>query len=276
MVAASLLSAALVSSLALSELALVPRRAALPPCQRRDTYYRSRPPHLGASGGGEQVGSVYGGFVMELRRAKAALLLALRTEQPQGPLDEDAQAMVDALAEVNPSAPDPTADTELWRGDFELLSAPLGGLFGAPGVVQAAGSGVRLSETSASVRLELEIGGDCAGECAQVELEGAVVVAGEEALMWELSSVVVRAQAPKKWEAPLQAALRTLDLEGARGVWSDGAWSASAPAHGGEEGGSDEWPVLRTEIRYLDQDLMILSLGDAAQLPPLVLSRPPA
>lgn len=150
--AAALLSVAL--SLALSMESLIPQCSChslpSPPTPR------VAPPSLNA---GEETGSAYGGFVLELRRAKAALLLALRSEQPQGALDADMQAMIDALANVNPSDPDPAADIDLWGGGkFELVSAPLAAL-SASAIAQLPGASLEISDVGrASLMLQLVLG----------------------------------------------------------------------------------------------------------------------
>lgn len=70
-------------------------------------------------------------YVSEIRTAKAALRRGLEAEG--GVLSEDGLAVALGLAQLNPTAPDPAADTDLWQGkEFALLSSALP-LLGAPG-----------------------------------------------------------------------------------------------------------------------------------------------
>ena len=87
---------------------------------------------------------------------------------------------------------------------------------------------------------------------------------GQSALLWSPSSVQLRTEAAEAWEAPLQMVVGAVG--GVGGGWQEGVWSSAG-----------QWPALRTEIRYLDQDLLILivaeSLENPTRLPPLVFSR---
>ena len=62
----------------------------------------------------------YNDFVNEIRAFKGALRRALAAED--GMLSEDTLACIAAMSEVNPSAPDPATDDDLWTGEFELSS----------------------------------------------------------------------------------------------------------------------------------------------------------
>ena len=62
----------------------------------------------------------YNDFVNEIRAFKGALRRALAAEN--GMLSEDTLACIAAMSEVNPSAPDPATDDDLWTGEFELSS----------------------------------------------------------------------------------------------------------------------------------------------------------
>jgi hypothetical protein len=69
-------------------------------------------------------------YVEELRRGKAALRRGLVAER--GALSQDGLALALGLAKLNPTAPDPAADSDLWEGcEFTLLSSALP-LLGAP------------------------------------------------------------------------------------------------------------------------------------------------
>ncbi len=59
-----------------------------------------------------------GDFVRELRGAKTALLRGVAAEG--GALSEDALALMDGLGRVNPSAPNPAADVDLWANDYDV------------------------------------------------------------------------------------------------------------------------------------------------------------
>ena len=61
-----------------------------------------------------------GDFVRELRGAKTALLRGVAAEG--GALSEDALALMDGLGRVNPSAPNPAADVDLWANDYDVRS----------------------------------------------------------------------------------------------------------------------------------------------------------
>ena len=62
----------------------------------------------------------YNDFVNEIGAFKGALRRALAAED--GMLSEDTLACIAAMSEVNPSAPDPATDDDLWTGEFELSS----------------------------------------------------------------------------------------------------------------------------------------------------------
>ena len=62
----------------------------------------------------------YSDFVDQIRAFKGALRRALAAED--GALSEDTLACIAAMSEVNPSAPDPATDDDLWTGEFELSS----------------------------------------------------------------------------------------------------------------------------------------------------------
>ena len=65
----------------------------------------------------------YEGFVKEIRAYKSALRRALEAES--GVPSEDTLACLAAMAEVNPCAPDPAKDADLWVGEYSLLSCGL-------------------------------------------------------------------------------------------------------------------------------------------------------
>ena len=56
----------------------------------------------------------------EIRLYKKALLRALNEEA--GVPSEDTMACIAAMAEVNPSKPDPATDDDLWTGEWALMS----------------------------------------------------------------------------------------------------------------------------------------------------------
>lgn len=62
----------------------------------------------------------YGDFVAEIKSAKAALRRGIEVE---GRLPEGGSDLVAAIAEANPSGPDPAADDDLWSGTFSVLAA---------------------------------------------------------------------------------------------------------------------------------------------------------
>ncbi|KAL1522046.1 hypothetical protein AB1Y20_021691 [Prymnesium parvum] len=65
-------------------------------------------------------------FMQQVRRAKAAIRAAL--EKEGGIVSEDMECVVEGLHTVNPTAPNPAADIDLWAGDFELLTHNFGSI----------------------------------------------------------------------------------------------------------------------------------------------------
>ena len=85
---------------------------------RRGTHrFAAPPPALRAR---TATAITYNDFVNEIRAFKGALRRALAAED--GMLSEDTLACIAAMSEVNPSAPDPATDDDLWTGEFELSS----------------------------------------------------------------------------------------------------------------------------------------------------------
>ena len=177
------------------------------------------------------------------RAAKTALRAALTEEG--GLLSEDAIAMVEALAAVNPTRPDPSEDFDLWSGKFELSSSSLS----LAGMVQEAVACISISKDDGA----LELAGTLRatdGSRLRVVLSGCIEPTGDATL---------------KLDRP---ALRLQGFEG-----TDGAGAAAMVAAVGAElaltfaevdDAELEWtadttlPDMSLSQLYLDQDLHIL------------------
>ena len=53
-------------------------------------------------------------FMQQVRATKAAIATALRAEE--GAVSEDMRLAIEGLSSVNPTAPDPAVDIDLWAG----------------------------------------------------------------------------------------------------------------------------------------------------------------
>ena len=90
-------------------------------------------------------------YVAEIRTAKAALRRGLQAEG--GVLSEDGLALALGLAQLNPTAPNPADDTDLWEGkEFTLLSSALP-LLGAPPPLRHSGGRLRVEKGAATFEL---------------------------------------------------------------------------------------------------------------------------
>ena len=132
----------------------------------------------------------YAEFVKEIRTFKAALLRALKEEC--GVPSEDTLACVDALAEVNPTAPDPATDLDLWPGEYTLCSSCLG-LSADAGLALAADAGSASLEPEAfTLTFELRDAGDGDKPAdpakGALRLTGSLAVSADDKLLLALTS----------------------------------------------------------------------------------------
>ena len=170
----------------------------------RGTHWSAAPPSRTRTA----TAITYNDFVNEIRAFKGALRRALAAEN--GMLSEDTLACIAAMSEVNPSAPDPATDDDLWTGEFELSS--------------------RIFMPTAAAPLEI---------CS-----GTVCVGFELTESFELTADVLVTQAGGKAPAAPNARLvlsgsiaaedaETLRFKAGRSVVQSGAWLCRSSPHGG-------------------------------------------
>lgn len=192
-------------------------------------------------------------YVHELKTAKAALRAGLPAEQ--GAVSDDARALLRGLAALNPTAPTPAADGDLWSGTFDLLSASdaLKALVGG-------------RAAQASARLECdgpradEPPPHCLASRAALELH----VEGRDAV-WLRFGLEVAAVG----DAQLALRCSTLSLEAAEGDLP--AMRAALTAILGAPAAADVWegaPLYSAVARilFLDQDLLVVEACEESEV----------
>lgn len=180
-----------------------------------------------------------------LREAKTALRNAVDAQG--GLLDEDALACVEALTAVNPSLPNPSEDNDLWSGKFSFCTALFGGALGCRGTVVLEESG------ALEVQCKLALAGTGDDATATLHVSGDVAADGDTSLALQEGSKLALQGAGPEIVAACAAAFPGLKLE----VADDGGFLAAPPS-------------LTLSQLYLDQDMHIVSVADAA---PLVLCK---
>lgn len=196
-------------------------------------------------------------FVQQLRAVKAALRAGLRAEA--GKVSEDALAVVDGLQGVNPAAPDPSADTDLWTGDWLLLTAQAGTQCTVQ--ISADPTGER-SATAHRAEVRSLIDGHPA---LRLHAEGVLSPARPDALAFRVVSVSLAPEGGDDsaggldaCEALLREWLPQAGLERTAGA-AVPTWSATAA-------GTDSLAEFELGQLYLDQDLHILRDGGSGEL----------
>jgi hypothetical protein len=185
-----------------------------------------------------------------LRAAKTALRQALEAES--GALDEDALATVEALSQANPTEPDPSADVDLWSGQFRLASSTL-----------------------SLAHAQIEQCGACRvviSEDGQLDLTGTLALGSNE----EQAKLSVRGRVHATAEKELELVAEGIALTG-QAVGCESLVAAGAQAAGLQPCGLDgfQWaakPICLRQL-YLDQDCHILQPLDdeGASGVPLIL-----
>ena len=244
--------------------ALIAASAAfLPPAGRHAPAYpapRNVPPRL----------VTYAEFVKEIRTFKAALLRALKDER--GVPSEDTLACVDALGEVNPTAPDPATDLDLWPGNYTFCSSCLA-LSAAAGLALAADAGsASLEPEACTLTFELRPAGD--GDEAATAAAGTLRLAGSLAVSAD-DKLLLRATSYRLELAADDAALLDACAAAAPSVLAAAGTPTRVDART-LEASFENGPQVELTVRYLDQDLLILDPpAEAAGLEarPAVLSR---
>mmetsp|Transcript_34532 Transcript_34532/g.72667 ORF Transcript_34532/g.72667 Transcript_34532/m.72667 type:complete len:241 (-) Transcript_34532:332-1054(-) len=192
-------------------------------------------------------------FVKQLRNAKAALRRG--ATQERGVLDADGLALVQGLGNVNPSAPNPTADTEFWTGSFELVSAPCANILASHGLRQARCT-ASVDCDRAVFEAELESSDERAtGETgSNISIDCTIVAANDDAFVFGIRSVSVAGGLVQATQSCLKQMAPSAHV--------------SEHADGWEALGLEDKPLaqLSASVVYLDQDLLILQLLPADAL----------
>ena len=163
-----------------------------------------------------------------LRTAKSALRQSLK--ESSGSLDEDALATIYALADVNPSKPNPAEDIDLWSGEWGFTTTiPLGAEQAT--LVGTADIGV---DGAISLRCDVMMGGATA---VTVELSGTVSDATDDVLELACDRVKLEGSSEDAAKLVSDAMGWTIDSEGLV---------------------SSALPTLRLAQLYLDQDCHIV------------------
>ena len=210
-----------------------------------------------------------GDFVRELRGAKTALLRGVAAEG--GALSEDALALMDGLGRVNPSAPNPAADVDLWANDYDVRSRlPLPTPPGWDGWDAATEAPVvRLRRDEAEFEAGVHLAGD-------PELRGRLRFAGalsvpagsRTALEWRPTELELEFDDGSDAAAAACNALGGIlpdDVFKAQIAFDDGSGSAITKMSASWQRAQSEL-VVGIELTYLDQDMilcMLPALGDA-------------
>jgi hypothetical protein len=195
-----------------------------------------------------------------LRAAKTAVSRALEDEG--GLLDEDALATIGALADVNPSKPDPANDNDLWSGSWVFRTASL---LSGPGSLEQRSRGDVVLEESGALEVEVTLAVGAAGTPATLGVAGQISADGDDVLELECERVVLSTPTD---DAEASAAVTSVaEAMGLTLERVSDAWVAAPPL-----------PALRLAQLYLDQDCHILGVLSGAEadvqrdpLQPLVL-----
>ena len=183
------------------------------------------------------------------KSAKIALRTAL--DEQDGALSDDALAMVDALADVNPTRPDPSEDNDLWSGSFDLASSAL-----SVGSVRQRGSGSIEVDDDGKMMLfaTLEASADEGGGALSLVLTGTLRASDDAELELACEQVGLAQLEDADTE---ETKLLISACEGATGLsFAESTsevqpdlprWDADAPL-----------PTLRLAQLYLDQELHIV------------------
>ena len=169
----------------------------------------------------------YSDFVDQIRSFKSALRRALAAEA--GALSEDTLACIAAMSEVNPSAPDPATDDDLWTGEFELSS--------------------RISVPTSAAALEIRSGTVCVGfeltESVELTADVHVAPAGGTAPAAPNARLVLSGRVAAEDAETLRFS--------AAAAWSKVGWLAAAHTATRRSGSRHGRPPLQRRARPLAQ-----------------------
>jgi len=186
-------------------------------------------------------------FAQQLRAAKSALKRGLKAEA--GEMSEDAMALVEGLERVNPSAPDPTSDTEFWTGSFDVLTALASPLLHEHELSQT-GARVAVAEDQLSLTVDLQTSSPDVGlAIAQIAAQVTLEVVDDTMFALAVQSLrVVPASTAVCAPASAMTLLRRLLPTAELLVGSDSDMSTS------------DLPQLMATVFFLDQDFVIVQV----------------
>jgi len=194
-------------------------------------------------------------FMQQVRRAKAAIRAAL--EKEGGIVSEDMECVVEGLHTVNPTAPNPAADIDLWAGDFELLTHNFGSICTSRSrLVKISEEGAIPSDQSGCVPVTINAELDCRGMPICMAASGALRIRSPDVLLLSLSSVRLSSGAVHQQpQAERQVCEDLCSHFFPRATLS---WNVSASHL--DCLSQEDSPLLDVELTqlYLDQDLHIM------------------
>ena len=176
-----------------------------------------------------------------LRAAKSALRRSLEDEG--GLLTEDALETIGVLSDVNPSAPDPSADYDLWSGTWEFHIASL-----VSGPLEQRGRGSVVVDESGELELHCSLALGATGAPASLRVTGRVSAVADAVLELQCAQVVLSLEGQDETLVSACAQATGLELE----PWAD-EWIGAQPL-----------PALRLAQLYLDQDCHVVRLSEDA------------